>query len=74
MSYSSRNQTNNTTTTKMIATATPITTQATQPRRRSFQAHSHPTPIFAELVNSLRTYTQQRRSASVPRTTTASRK
>lgn len=47
----------------MLAQPTPISsTQATQPRRRSLQASAHPTPIFAELVHSLRTYTQARRT------------
>lgn len=57
----------------MIAQSAPITTQAAQPRRRSLQANAHPTPIFAELVNSLRNYTQQRQ-ASAARTTTRPRK
>lgn len=61
----------------MIAQTAPITSQASQPRRRSLQANAHPTPIFAELVHSLRTYTQQRQSAaptSRTRTSTAPRK
>ena len=56
----------------MIANSTPITSQTAQPRRRSFQAN-HPTPIFAELVHSLRNYTQQRQ-ATAARTTTTPRK
>lgn len=58
----------------MIATSAPITTQAAQPRRRSLQANAHPTPIFAELVHSLRNYTQQRQASSAARTMTAPRK
>lgn len=57
----------------MIAQTAPVTSQAAQPRRRSLQANAHPTPIFAELVHSLRTYTAQRQASS-SRTTTAPRK
>lgn len=68
--FTNANTTNHNT---MIAQSTPITTQAAQPRRRSLQAN-HPTPIFAELVHSLRNYTQQRQASSAARTTTTPRK